>query len=113
VRATRWRKSRGPRVVSSVPTSHVPTGGTISRCFKYRAQDRYPYGDKAFDLVVSYYDKTHALVDEHRPLFDDCVEIETTGLDDDEATRRTIARVGVGRDDVLPPRTRACNCHTG
>ena len=46
-----------------------------------------------------------ALVDEFRPLFGDSVEIETEALEED-ATRRTIARLADGREDVLPPRTR-------
>jgi hypothetical protein len=56
------------------------------------------------DKCSWYYDKTHALVDEYRSLFDDCVEIETEALGD-ETTRRAIASLVASRDDVLPPRT--------
>jgi hypothetical protein len=61
--------------------------------------DRLPLAEK----FGWYYDKTHALVAEHAGLFDECVEIRTEGLED-EATRRTIARLVTGRDDALPPR---------
>jgi hypothetical protein len=70
--------------------------GEMSR----QAWDRLPLAEK----FGWYYDKTHALVDAHRSLFDECVEIETERLDDD-AVRRTIARLVADHDDVLPPRT--------
>jgi len=51
-----------------------------------------------------YYDKTHALIDSYRSLFDDPVEIETERLDGEEA-RRALARVVAGPDVSPPPRT--------
>jgi hypothetical protein len=51
-----------------------------------------------------YYDKTHALVDGYKSLFETCTEIETEALDDEE-TRRTLARIAAGSDAVLPPKT--------
>jgi hypothetical protein len=51
-----------------------------------------------------YYDKTHALVRQHRGLFDECVEIHTETLND-EATRRAIARLATDDDWAAPPRT--------
>jgi hypothetical protein len=62
--------------------------------------DRLPCVDK----FGWYYDKTHALVDKHRSLFGECVEIETETLGE-EATRRTLTSLVTNRDDILPPRT--------
>jgi hypothetical protein len=50
-----------------------------------------------------YYDKTHALIERHAALFDECIEIETESLDT-EGTRRTIARIVDGDPGALPPK---------
>jgi hypothetical protein len=71
--------------------------GEMSRA----AWDRLPLAEK----FGWYYDKTHALIERHAGLFDECVEIETESLDED-ATRRVIARLVSGNDDLLPPRAR-------
>ena len=51
-----------------------------------------------------YYDKTHYLIAESKALFAEYVEVETEELDA-AATRGTLARLAVGGDEVLPPRT--------
>jgi SAM-dependent methyltransferase len=50
-----------------------------------------------------YYDKTHELVRQHLPLFDNHIEITTESLDN-EASRRTIAQFTGGGDIVTPPK---------
>jgi hypothetical protein len=62
--------------------------------------DRLPIQEK----FGWYYDKTHALVDGFKGLFDETVEIETEALDD-EATRQTLARFVCGLDSEPPPKT--------
>jgi hypothetical protein len=52
-----------------------------------------------------YYDKTHALIEACRDRFDTFEEIHTEDLDS-EATRRRIAMLALGRDDLVPPLTR-------
>jgi hypothetical protein len=61
------------------------------------------------DKMAWYYDKTHQIVDECRPLFDTWIEITTESLDDPE-TRRMIARLAGGQDGVLAPQVHA-NLH--
>jgi hypothetical protein len=51
-----------------------------------------------------YYDKTHALIASSKHLFAGYVEIPTERIDD-EPTRRTIARLAIGDDAILPPIT--------
>jgi hypothetical protein len=65
------------------------------------AWDRLPLAEK----FGWYYDKTHALIEHHAVLFDQCMKIETECLDEEE-TRQTIARLVTGREDAAPPRTR-------
>ncbi len=49
-----------------------------------------------------YYDKTHALIDQHKALFGSAIEIATEDLSA-EPTRRAIARLVTGADSVVPP----------
>jgi hypothetical protein len=51
-----------------------------------------------------YYDKTHALVLQHRELFGEYVEINTENLNH-EATRLALARLAVDDESAAPPRT--------
>jgi len=51
-----------------------------------------------------YYDKTHALIEQHRGLFAEYVEISTETLSE-ESTRRTLARMACVSNSLLPPPT--------
>jgi hypothetical protein len=51
-----------------------------------------------------YYDKTHALIDQHKGLFAQCIELCTETLSE-EHTRRTIARMIGEPEATLPPPT--------
>jgi hypothetical protein len=57
-----------------------------------------------------YYDKTQALIDSQKNLFDEYVELHTERLNDED-TRRKIACLVLGRDDVVPPTTHL-NAHS-
>jgi hypothetical protein len=71
-----------------------------------RAQwDKLPLHDK----LAWYYDKTHALVASHRALFATTHAITTESINDD-GTRRLIARLALGHDEILPQPT-WLNCH--
>jgi hypothetical protein len=48
-----------------------------------------------------YYDKTHALIDQHRSLFDEHIEVHTEDLDSEAALQR-IARFAIGANAVAP-----------
>lgn len=49
-----------------------------------------------------YYDKTHELIDLHRGLFAECIEVTTEALDSEQC-RRAIARMLTGSEAVVPP----------
>jgi len=56
-----------------------------------------------------YYDKTHALIDQYKTLFTECVDVRTENLNE-TSTRRAIARLASGYD-ILPQSTHL-NAHT-
>jgi hypothetical protein len=56
------------------------------------------------DKIGWYYDKTHALVASHRALFAATHAITTESIND-ESTRRLIARLVVGHDEIVPQPT--------
>jgi hypothetical protein len=64
--------------------------------------DRMPIATK----LGWYYDKTHALIEEHKGLFPESIDLFTEDLSDDRS-RRTIARLAGGTDIILPPPIRA------
>lgn len=49
-----------------------------------------------------YYDKTHALIELHKNLFGESIEIFTENLNE-QSTRRALARIAGGSAAVLPP----------
>jgi hypothetical protein len=49
-----------------------------------------------------YYDKTHALIEQHKGLFAECLDVFTEKLDE-EPTRRALARIAIGSETVVPP----------
>jgi len=49
-----------------------------------------------------YYDKTNALIDSHKNLFDQYLEVHTERLDDED-TRRKLACLVLGSESVIPP----------
>ena len=56
------------------------------------------------EKIAWYYDKTHELIRSSSALFAQCVEI-TTELIDDANTRRTLAHIVTGNEELLPPPT--------
>jgi hypothetical protein len=52
-----------------------------------------------------YYDKTHALIDQYKGLFAMSIEVSTETLSE-EPTRRAIARLVTGSDEVVPAAAR-------
>lgn len=49
-----------------------------------------------------YYDKTHTLIEEHKGLFADTIDVLTESLNE-EHTRRTIAQFAGGGETIVPP----------
>jgi hypothetical protein len=68
------------------------------------------WNESSMDQKFSwYYDKSHSLVAAHKAAFASCFEITTESISG-EATRRLIALIATGSDNVLPP-PRWLNAH--
>jgi hypothetical protein len=90
--AHRYYSSSPDAVVNRMAAFHF---GDMSRA----AWDLLPLREK----FGWYYDKTHALVRQHLPLFDEHIEIATESLDDIDSRRRIAEFVGCAA--MPPPKT--------